>query len=303
MTDRRNRGFGTVKEILKMLDTMCLGPLMFQKAVVLRDSMLVGTLLSCSEAWYNITEVQLVQLEQVDKSLWCNLLEIAKTVPYDLVCLELGLEPIRYIIMKRRLIYLHHILKQKESSLVKKFLKTQLIDLKKKDWGNTIKEDLKHLDIRMTFDEIEEMSKNKYKATIKKKIKEQSLKYLLEKKTRRNGKGSKLEHTQLEIQNYLKYEDGDINNFERKLIFQLRTDMCFKIKTHFKHMYQDTICEGCRQEESTTKHTLECPPLLGNNQLVTYIPDYIDIYKNDVEEQAYVVRILKDNLRRLPTSL
>ena len=79
--------------------------------------------------------------------------------------------------------------------------------------------------------------------------------------------------------------------------------MCFKIKTHFKHMYQDTICEGCWKEESTTKHTLECPPLLGNNQLVTYIPDYIDIYKNDVEEQAYVVRILKDNLRRLPTSL
>ena len=97
-TDRRNRGFGTAKEIQKMLDTMCLGPLRFQKAVVLRNSMLVGTLLSCSEAWYNITEVQLGLLEQVDKSIWCNLLKIARTVPYDLVCLELGLEPLRYIL-------------------------------------------------------------------------------------------------------------------------------------------------------------------------------------------------------------
>ena len=125
----------------------------------------------------------------------------------------------------------------------------------------------------------------------------------MEKKTRRNGKGNKLEHTKLEIQNYLKYEDGDVNNFERKLIFQLRTDMCFKIKTHFKQMYQDTICEGCRKEESTTKHTIECQPLLGNNLIVTYRPDYMDLHRNEVEEQAYVARILKDNLRRLPICL
>ena len=66
VSDRRNQGFGTVKEIQKMLDIMCLGLSMFQQAVVLRDSMLVVTLLSCSEAWYRIIEVQLGQLEQVD---------------------------------------------------------------------------------------------------------------------------------------------------------------------------------------------------------------------------------------------
>ena len=79
--------------------------------------------------------------------------------------------------------------------------------------------------------------------------------------------------------------------------------MCFKIKTHFRQMYQDTICEGCRKEESTTKHTVECQALLGNNQIIKYIPDYRDLYRNDVEEQAYVARILKDNLTRLPTVL
>ena len=118
---RKKRGFGTIKDICNMLDNMCLGPYMFKKAVVLRDSMLVGTLLTCSEAWYNVTETDLRSLEQSDKSLWCNLLEVAQTVPYDLVCLELGLVPIRYIIMRRRLVYLQHILKQKESSLIKQF--------------------------------------------------------------------------------------------------------------------------------------------------------------------------------------
>ena len=120
---RKGRGFGTVKDIVKMLDKMCLGPYLYKKAVVLRESMLVGTLLTCSAAWYNLTETDLLQLEQVDKALWCSLLEVSSTVPYDLVCLELGLEPFRYIIMKRRLIYLQHILKQKEYSLLKNFLK------------------------------------------------------------------------------------------------------------------------------------------------------------------------------------
>ena len=134
---RKKRGFGTVSDITNMLDKMCLGPYMFRKAIILRDSMLVGTLLSCSEAWYNVSEAELGQLEQVDKSLWCNLLEVARTVPYDLLCLELGVEPLRFIIMRRRLVYLQHVLKQNESSLVKQFLKTQSINPKKKDWQST----------------------------------------------------------------------------------------------------------------------------------------------------------------------
>ena len=128
-----------MKDILNMLDTMCLGPYMFRKAIILRDSMLVGTLLSSSEAWYNVSEADLGQVEQVDKSLWCNLLEVARTIPYDLLCLELGVEPLRFIIMRKRLIYLQHILKQKESSLVRQFLLTQSINPKKKDWVTTIK--------------------------------------------------------------------------------------------------------------------------------------------------------------------
>ena len=102
------------------------------------------------------------------------------------------------------------------------------------------------------------------------------------------------------MQNYLASEDLDITNFERKHIFLTRTKMHYKIKTHFRNMYQDVICEGCRKAESTTKHTLECSSLLGMNELVTYLPQYEDIYGEDEIEQAYISRILRDNLSRLP---
>ena len=69
--------------------------------------------------------------------------------------------------------------------------------------------------------------------------------YLLNKRNTRNGKGMELTYTQLTMQNYLYTEDIDISNEERKLILQLRTKMCFRIKTHFRNMHQSVLCEGC----------------------------------------------------------
>ena len=62
---------GEVKEISKTLNRMWLTAFKF----VLWDFMLVSTHLSFSEAWYNITERDMVQLEQVDKEnceIWLN---------------------------------------------------------------------------------------------------------------------------------------------------------------------------------------------------------------------------------------
>ena len=109
-----------------------------------------------------------------------------------------------------------------------------------------------------------------------------------------------LKYEKLEMQPYLSTEDMDIKNIERKFIFQLRTKMCFKIKTHFRHMYENTLCEGCRTEESSTVHTLECKSLIGGNEIVTYLPRYKDLYGEDEDEIVYLARVIKDNLSRLP---
>jgi hypothetical protein len=135
VSSRTKKGLGTSKDNKKILDRSCFGPYLLPKAVVLRDSIMVSTLLSCSEVWYGVTEDDLGRLEQVDKGFWCSLLEIARTVPYELLCLEVGVVPLRFIIMRRRLVYLHRILKEKESSLLHSFLMTQKKSLKRKDWG------------------------------------------------------------------------------------------------------------------------------------------------------------------------
>ena len=66
-----------------------------------------------------------------------------------------------------------------------------------------------------------------------------------------------LSYQKFTMQNYLFTEDIDISNEVRKLIFQMRTKMSFRIKTHFRNMHHNVFCGGCNLEESTTKHTLD----------------------------------------------
>ena len=68
ITERSNRGNGTVIQIVQMLEDLCLGRYFFEAALLLRNSMLLSTLLSNSESWYNLTKNDIGKLESTDKN-------------------------------------------------------------------------------------------------------------------------------------------------------------------------------------------------------------------------------------------
>ena len=78
--------------------------------------------------------------------------------------------------------------------------------------------------------------------------------------------------------------------------------MSFSIKSHFRNMHVNTICDGCHTEESTTSHALICAALLGGNEIVTYIPNIEDLYGENEDEQVYISRLLQDNIRRMQST-
>ena len=96
---------------------------------------------------------------------------------------------------------------------------------------------LNELEILLTLEEIELMPIATFKKLVKLKIKEKAFIYLINQKVKRNGKGIEINHLIHEMQNYLKSEDMNINNDERKLILQLRTKMNFKVRSHFRRMH------------------------------------------------------------------
>ena len=69
-----------------------------------------------------------------------------------------------YIIRERRLTFLHYILNQETNSMIYKFFETQLEKRNKKDWVNTVENDLKEIGLEnLNFDYIKTMSKLSFK--------------------------------------------------------------------------------------------------------------------------------------------
>ena len=102
---RAGKGSGMVNTIESIISNVPGGKFHFEIAVIMRNAYLISSMLSCSETWYNVTENDLRKLEQVDESLMRKIFNCSSQVTSEILSLELGLLPVRYIIMLRRIIY------------------------------------------------------------------------------------------------------------------------------------------------------------------------------------------------------
>ena len=91
-----------------------------------------------------------------------NLMKCSSSVPKDLLYLELSVLPIRFIIQTRRLLYLHHILQQKEDSLLYRFFMAQLTYPTYKDWVSQVLEDIENLSIELEIEDIKTKKKKMF---------------------------------------------------------------------------------------------------------------------------------------------
>ena len=86
------------------------------------SSLFLSSLISNSEAWVNLTEKNLNDLEAVDEQLLRDILSAHPKTAKELLYLETGSLPVRYVIMSRRLNFLHYILCEEEDTLLRRFL-------------------------------------------------------------------------------------------------------------------------------------------------------------------------------------
>ena len=88
-----------------------------------------------------MTQKNLEDLEMMDKNLIRNILDTPSKTPIPALYLELGCIPIKYLIIYKRLMYLHHIVNLEDSHLVKQVFSAQLKNPSKGDWCLQVKED------------------------------------------------------------------------------------------------------------------------------------------------------------------
>ena len=253
---RVNKGKGIINRIMTKLEAIPFGKYYFETAVILRDSLLVSSMLSNSEAWYNVTEAELNLLETVDHMLLRKILKTPKSTPKEILYLELGCMPFRDIIRKRRLSFLHHILHEKSDSLLYRFFEKQLEKRTKKDWASTVLKDLETLEINVNFEDIKKMKKSTFDDLLRQSTEHKVFKDL-EKLKLSHSKVDHLMHKSLQMRNYLMPNESDANVEEKQLIFKLRCRMT-DTKVNFKGLYNTYECDICKIEEESQEHILTC---------------------------------------------
>ena len=130
-----------------MLEDLTLGEFYFEAANILRNSLLLSSLLSNCDAWYNVTKKEISSLESVDETLIRKIFAAHSKTPLELLYLETGNIPIRFILKARRLGYLWYILHEDDDTLLQTVFKAQCDKPVAGDWVNTVKEDLKDIDL------------------------------------------------------------------------------------------------------------------------------------------------------------
>ena len=115
---------------------------------------------------------------------------------------------------------------------------------------------------KLSFQEIENMSKWTFKKLVKEKTKAAGLKYLLGQKEKQT-KTTNIQYDDLKIQEY--FTDGNCKKNIAKLIFKARSKT-LDIKTQQKWKYSDQICIGCKTKEESGDEILICENLNKENR-------------------------------------
>ena len=106
----------------------------FEVAMILRNSLMVSSMLCNSESWYNVTKAELDLLETVDVKFLRSILRVPNSTPTEMLYLDLGCIPFQELIRKQRISFLYYILNEDENSMLYRFLMTQMRNRKPKDW-------------------------------------------------------------------------------------------------------------------------------------------------------------------------
>ena len=252
--------------------------------LMLRQAILISSMLYSAEAWSDITEKQLARMEVVDSALLRRLTGGHVKCATEFLHLETGTWKLRHHLTYLRLMYHHHILLRDNSETIKKIYEKQKTNYVKGDWFQLLLKDFEFINKEMDEKEISEMSKDMYKKIVKELINKAVFTFFMNQK-QAHSKLDGVDYSRLEPQPYL--TSNKINTTQKELLFNLRSS-CHKSKNHFKKLYKNNVeCSlGCPQVEDQRHSFITCEKI--PNQICHAI--YEDIF-GTLTQQEQVTKI------------
>ena len=153
---------------MNILETTYFGKYYFEIAMVLRQSLFLSSILLNSEAWVNYSEKDIRILERCDEILLSKILGCDSNSSNAMKYLDLGVAPLCFEIMKRKLSFLQYILQQNKDTMLHQVFKATWDNPLKNDFVMTCKKYLEVLEINLTFEVIQLLSKFSFWHILKK---------------------------------------------------------------------------------------------------------------------------------------
>ena len=276
---RISKGIGIVNQMINLLDRISFGQHHFEIAMLLRDSMLVNGMTTNAEIWYNMSESDIQEFENIDRMFFRKLLEVPTSTPLESFFLEMGAIPIGVIIKARRVNYLYSILSRKEDGMLSSFFKTQWYNPSRGDWTELVRKDLEDFDIPCQFDFIKSKSKDAFKRMVKVRAKDFALR-MLRTKQEKHSKMDNLDYKELKMQNYMQSEV--LKTKQKKLIFKGRVKM-LEFGENYRGGRPQVTCPLCSLHLDNQEMSYQCPVVKSEVDITGNIED---IYKEVIKPET-----------------
>ena len=201
---------------------------------------------------------------------------------------------LKAIIQVRRLMYQWEILNRDKNELINRIFQTQTNYNNTGDWVRLVQADKQELEIDLTDEEIQGVSKFTFKSYVKKKVTINHLKYL-ESLKKKHSKAEHLNCSELKQADYL--HDQNFSTHEKRLLFKLRSKT-IDVKQNFPGLNKDMWCTSCGLFPENQSHLLQCPALVVHlgylaGETSTLNENYI---YGSTEQKRSIVKIFSDIL-------
>ena len=180
--------------------------------------------------------------------------------------------------------------------MAKQIFDQQCETMQKQDWIYQILKDLNEFEIFLSFEEIQPLSKYRFKKIVKEASYKIAFKHLICEK-QKLSKGNNLSYSSLKTQKYLRPNTG-LSTQDIREIFSIRTRNLF-LKTNFPGMFSNPKCVNIKCEERDTEfHLFYSNCFKQENTIIQINLEFNDIFSNNVKNQKIVKDIIIEKYKR-----
>ena len=220
----------------------------------LYEACIIQSMLHGLEAWHHISKTEYKNLEKIQSSALCQLVEVPRSTPYLGLLSELGIWKVEDRVKYRRIMLMQNILKSDNRRLCKRIALDQKENEEDDTLYQTTKESLEEHSI--DINEIANMNKSKLKKMVKDKINKKTG-MMIDKATKTMTKLRFIESAEFGRKQYVVEMDG----YQVIQTIKTRLNMLPIYANYKADIKMDKMCTHCNQAEDTTEHLVECNAL------------------------------------------